>query len=425
MSKFHVNDKGESGQCRAEKGGCPFGGEAQHYSSPEIARQAYELSMAGEQIATIKKTPSEKVTKAAEKLKDTLDERLGRKNVNPHLPLTREEYDPTLHEGFDYDEVFYDEAATRKMVTDLFESRYPGMESNSERVREAMIQHRLNWARKARFEKAKSFEKNVPIRLIPTGGKVEVNQHTTNRYSNKAYRPVGRPVTIEGTNRVVGRYRDSMNEWDYVEPDTTFNLGHVDPDKKIDSHWNDENLTAKRLAMVREAYTQTDRTRRLTEDNYDPAKWDGVPLKDLKFDHQAIIDREAARGTSELGAREAAVRAKKTWDSQARTNVASSNEDGVPMRLIPVGAEIAVSPRRGDGTVDVGIVLAPQVKDDGSIMGRVKTKFGVVEFSPGTQHNVGYFDDSKKLSPRWRATNEQAAKIKEQRERVAAFENGD
>jgi hypothetical protein len=148
-------------------------------------------------------------------------------------------------------------------------------------------------------------------------------------------------------------------------------------------------------------------------------------LDQLKFDHQAILDREAARGTSELAAREAAVRAKKTWDSQARTELAASNEDGVPMRLIPVGAEVAVSPRRYDGTVDVGIVLAPQVKEDGSIMGRVKTKHGIVEFSPGTQHNVGYVDDSKKLSPRWKFSNEMAALVKEQRERVVAFENGD
>lgn len=417
MSKFHVNDKGESGQCRATQGGCPFGGEAQHYSSPEIARQAYELSMAGEQIATISKKPAVSSEKTPQPVK---------KNANPHLPLTREEYDPSLHEGFDYDEVFYDEAATRKMIEDLYENRYPGSEeSNAERVREGMIQHRLNWARKARFEKAKSFEKNVPIRLIPTGAKVEVRQHTTNRYSNRAYRPVGRPVEIEGTTRVVGRYRDSMNEWDYVEPDTTFNLGHVDSDKKIDSHWKDENLVAQRLAMVREVYTKTDRTKRLTSENYDSRNWGGVPLKDLKFDHQAILDREAERGTSELGAREAAVRAKKIWDSQARTTIASANEDGVPMRLIPVGAEVAVSPRRNDGTVEVGIVLAPQVKDDGSIMGRVKTKHGIIEFSPGTQHNVGYFDDSKKLSPRWKFTNEIAALTKEQRERVAAFENGD
>jgi hypothetical protein len=425
MSKFHVNDKGESGQCRAEKGGCPFGGEAQHYSTPEIARQAYELSMAGEQIATIKKAPSEKVVKAVENLTNSFAKQQGRENANPNLPLTREEYDPALHEGFKYDEVFYDEAKRRESMRSRFGQRFPYEPENEETLRQWMNTDYQLWRRAARFEKAKSFEKDVPIRLIPTGGKVEVSQHTTDRYSNKAYRPVGRPVEIEGTGEVVGRYRDSMNEWDYVQPDTTFNLGHVDSDKRIESRWDDVNLVAKRLAMVRGAYTQTDRTKRLNSDNYDAKDWGGVRLDQLKFDHQAILDREAARGTSELAAREAAVRAKKTWDSQARTELAASNEDGVPMRLIPVGAEVAVSPRRYDGTVDVGIVLAPQVKEDGSIMGRVKTKHGIVEFSPGTQHNVGYVDDSKKLSPRWKFSNEMAAIVKEQRERVVAFENGD
>lgn len=423
MAKYHVNDRGESGQCRAEKGGCPFGGEAQHYSSPEVARQAYELSMAGEQIATVKKAPSEKVQKAAEKLKNTLDERLGRTPQGPpHLPLSREDFDPALHEGFKYDEVFYDEAMRRKEIANRFGRNFPYEPENEETIRQWMNTDYKLWRLAARFEKAKSFEKDVPIRVIPTGGKVEVSQHTTDRYSNKAYRPVGRPVEVEGTGEIVGRYRDSMNEWDYVQPDTTFNMGHVDPDKTIDSRWEDENLVAKRLAMVRSAYTQTER--KLTNDNYEASKWGGVALADLKFDHQAILDREAARGTSELSAREAAVRAKQVWDSKARTAMASPNEDGVPMRLIPVGAEIAVSPRRYDGSVDVGIVMAPQIKEDGSIMGRVKTKHGVVEFSPGTMHNVGYFDETKNLSPRWKFSNEMAAIIKEQRERVVAFENG-
>jgi hypothetical protein len=428
MSKFHVNDKGEAGQCRANNGGCPFGGEAQHYSSPEIARQAYELSMAGEQFATVKKSASDKaaserVKQAAEKLKNTLDERLGRTNQNPpHLPLSREDFDPALHEGFEYDEVFYDEDKRRKDIAARIERQFPNDTNFEERLRNWMNSDYQHWRRDARFEKAKSFEKNVPIRLIPTGGKVEVSQHTADRYSNKAYRPVGRPVQIEGSGEIVGRYRDSMNEWDYVQPETTFNLGHVDPDKKIDSHWKDENLKAQRLAAVRSKYSDTAKPNELTKDNYEASKWGGIPLNDLKFDQQAILDRVAARGNSETSARETVVREKRIWDSKARTRVASPNEDGVPMRLIPVGAEIAVSPRRYDGTVDVGTVIAPSVKEDGSVMGRVKTKGGIVEFSPGTLHNVGYFDEGKKLSPRWKFSNEMAEIVKEQRSRVEDFE---
>jgi len=43
MAKYHVNpETGEAGQCRARKN-CPFGDlEADHYTSPEAAREAYE-----------------------------------------------------------------------------------------------------------------------------------------------------------------------------------------------------------------------------------------------------------------------------------------------------------------------------------------------------------------------------------------------
>lgn len=45
MAKYHVNRAGEAGPCKATKGGCPFGGEDEHYSSPEAARAAFEESM--------------------------------------------------------------------------------------------------------------------------------------------------------------------------------------------------------------------------------------------------------------------------------------------------------------------------------------------------------------------------------------------
>jgi hypothetical protein len=45
MAKFHINGKGEAGKCSATKGGCPFGGESEHFTSPEAAREAYEASM--------------------------------------------------------------------------------------------------------------------------------------------------------------------------------------------------------------------------------------------------------------------------------------------------------------------------------------------------------------------------------------------
>jgi hypothetical protein len=48
MSKYHVNSKtGDSGLCRAEKDQCPFGGESNHYETPELARAAFERTQGG------------------------------------------------------------------------------------------------------------------------------------------------------------------------------------------------------------------------------------------------------------------------------------------------------------------------------------------------------------------------------------------
>ena len=42
MKKYHINAKGEAGACSAKKGGCPFGGEDEHFTTPEAARASYE-----------------------------------------------------------------------------------------------------------------------------------------------------------------------------------------------------------------------------------------------------------------------------------------------------------------------------------------------------------------------------------------------
>ena len=50
MAKFHINEAGNPGICSAQEGGCPFGGELEHYSTAEDARHAYEkvMSLGGE-----------------------------------------------------------------------------------------------------------------------------------------------------------------------------------------------------------------------------------------------------------------------------------------------------------------------------------------------------------------------------------------
>lgn len=53
MVKYHINGKGEPGQCRATKA-CPFGDMTEdHYSSPEDARRGYEKNF--EQFQVLKK----------------------------------------------------------------------------------------------------------------------------------------------------------------------------------------------------------------------------------------------------------------------------------------------------------------------------------------------------------------------------------
>jgi hypothetical protein len=45
MARFHINNAGDAGLCRAKQGGCPFGGDDAHFPSIESAREAYEMSM--------------------------------------------------------------------------------------------------------------------------------------------------------------------------------------------------------------------------------------------------------------------------------------------------------------------------------------------------------------------------------------------
>lgn len=54
MSKFHINTKGEPGRCSAEVQ-CPFGGESDHYSSPERAREAFESLHKSNELTTLSK----------------------------------------------------------------------------------------------------------------------------------------------------------------------------------------------------------------------------------------------------------------------------------------------------------------------------------------------------------------------------------
>lgn len=56
---FHYNPStGETGECSAKKGKCPFGSLDSHFTSEEAARAAYEASMAGELLPKTTKSTS-------------------------------------------------------------------------------------------------------------------------------------------------------------------------------------------------------------------------------------------------------------------------------------------------------------------------------------------------------------------------------
>jgi hypothetical protein len=254
MSKFHLNDKGEAGQCKATQGSCPFGGDAQHYSSTEKARTAYEASMAAEQIpTTVKKIATTRGAKAL--------------RTEPPKPLlSREEFDPDLHDGFEYDEVFFDEKEIRRQAfveSTSGESHDPMDEKDlAEMTQKILTRKRAEWENMARTKPAKSFEKNVPIRLIPAYSTVQIDART--EYGGlssapKLARNVGQPVFDEEEDRWVGRYADADNQWRRAEPYTMFDTAHVPSDGKLNPSWEEENEIAQRLATVRERYAKPDK----------------------------------------------------------------------------------------------------------------------------------------------------------------------
>lgn len=417
MSKFHLNDKGEAGQCRATQGGCPFGGEAQHYSSTEKARTAYEASMAAEQIpTTVKKTATSRGENAF-------------RPESPKLPLSREDFNPALNENFEYDEVFFDEQDVREqsyLNSTAGESHDPVAEDDLlEMAQLAVDRKRAAWESWARTEPARPFEKNVPLRLIPAYSTVQIQARTENggRLDGQwVARPVGQPVFDEAEDRWIGRYADAYNEWRSAEADATFDTAHVPSNGELNPNWEEENEIAKRLATVRAAYSETGSSQTLTSENYNSKDWDGVSLMDLKFSEQTLLDRAVQQGVSEERARAFVAAKKKRWEGQARTEVASSNEDAVPVRLIPVGAEVAVSERDDSGNVKIGKMMAPFIRDDAKVVARVNAGGTILSYDSDEVINVGYIPDGKKLSPLWKKPNEAAVRIKEQRARVAEFE---
>lgn len=237
MAKFHINNSGEAGQCKATQGGCPFGGDAQHYESPEIARQAFELSMAGSQVPEVSKKTSRIVrTDAVE-------------------AATRDEWYSDDYGGLDYKDVVFDQDEVFNKWKDFYKAKaktgHLRMDGVEEAANSSLIREKQEWETAARTEPVRSYEKNVPIRLLPVGVQVEVHDYQR----GTLLKTVGTPVD-NGDGHVVGKYRDVANEWDYVEPNTTFNLGPVPSNKPVSPRWKAANAKAAEIAKQRAQYQQ-------------------------------------------------------------------------------------------------------------------------------------------------------------------------
>jgi hypothetical protein len=165
-----------------------------------------------------------------------------------------EQFSPEKYGGFSYKEVVFDDKARRAKWTHFFKenarrSRLT-MEGVPEHVSDSVRREKEEWENLARTEPARSFEKRVPIRLVPTGSEVMLR----NGYAyGKSQGVVGVPVD-NGEGHVVGKYRDIANQWDYVEPQTAFDLAQVPSDKKVSPRWFAANTKAANLKAAREQY---------------------------------------------------------------------------------------------------------------------------------------------------------------------------
>lgn len=91
--KFHINPAtGEPGKCSAERGGCPFGGEDDHYTSKEAARAAFEKTNESFSMSLKDMNAQAKTTADEAMIKRLIaagsDRTLGNLVKNPNLQTT-------------------------------------------------------------------------------------------------------------------------------------------------------------------------------------------------------------------------------------------------------------------------------------------------------------------------------------------------
>lgn len=108
MARYHVNERGEAGMCRARKA-CPFGDlTSDHYSSLGEARAAYEASMGS--IVFAKPTPLTLTTEAVARM----DEEVQRLLVGAIKRVLKEE-NPFIENQTAYWQAAYDSTAAGEL----------------------------------------------------------------------------------------------------------------------------------------------------------------------------------------------------------------------------------------------------------------------------------------------------------------------
>lgn len=168
------------------------------------------------------------------------------------------------------------------------------------------------------------------------------------------------------------------------------------------------------------------------QQSYFERNYDGFTKEQLIFDREAYIRKlsqgRAWRDASREKLEKQADNAHASWVAEARTEPATSYEENVPIRLLPVGTEVHYPYAKGSPYRKVGTPVdnGPDFKTgEHDIVGKYHDGIQWDYVSPNTTFKLGVVPVGKNLSPRWNAINAKAARLRELREQVAvAMENG-
>lgn len=243
MSKYHVNNQGEPGKCRAEGDGCPFGSADKHHDSPEIARAAYEKSNVGRELPA----PVKKVS------------RRERKEQVAAMNEAYNNHDASKYDGLRFSEVTFDHVANEQQNRSYVKRSFPKLSKPDVEaaVNMRMESDRAKWERAARTEPAEAFEKDVPIRLVPVGAEVVSDDGTVIGIVDK-------PSPRHDVADFVGIVRMNDGTERSFEGNQGINIGKLPAEEvfSTDSMWDRNNSHAKKISENRVKYQKAVRTGR-------------------------------------------------------------------------------------------------------------------------------------------------------------------